>query len=349
MSRFKALAKMLGTKLDDASKVLEKIDNPELATSLKGEAREDYLKALDEVYGPQSKRSKDMGFGDENYYHGTAENFEEFKNINEGLSGRLSKNTHFLTPQSELANKFADHAAIKTNKSDFIKNLEENLRDESVKLLDEYIAKTGSAMRALKDPEYLLKQKKLDRLKDDIMTTNSTVMPLKVRTTPKIIKGKGQELPISLINEHTKDNQSVLFKNFKDNPSLSDKTKSDILAIKDPSQIRSKYAAFDPRFKDSALLMAGGATIPTTDINPLESFKGIQENILEPVMSKYNKLKSYVTDPLSKQLDLTKDKSASKDLKTALDMGLDPINLIPGAPGIGAGLLQMLGEKDEEE
>lgn len=92
----------------------------------------------------------------------------------------------------------------------------------------------------------------------------------------------------------------------------------------------------------------GLGAIPVADINPLEAFKGVQKNILEPVVSRYNKLKSYITEPLSKQLDLTKDKSVSKDLKTALDMGLDPINLIPGAAGIGAGALQMLGEEEEE-
>jgi hypothetical protein len=143
--------------------------------------------------------------------------------------------------------------------------------------------------------------------------------------------------------------QGVLFKNTFDPGDPNNRVEQDIAAVFEPNQIRSKFAAFDPRFKNSGNVLAGTAAIPAADINPLEAFKGVQENILEPVMSKYNKLKSYVTDPLSKQLDLTKDKSASKDLKTALDMGLDPVNLIPGAPGIGAGLLQMLGEKDEEE
>lgn len=81
----------------------------------------------------------------------------------------------------------------------------------------------------------------------------------------------------------------------------------------------------------------------------MEALKSIKENIAEPVVEKYNKLKSYVTRPLAKQMNLSKDPEIEKGLKQGLDMGLDPVNLIPGGAGVGAGLLQLLGEKDEEE
>ena len=53
MGKFDALAKALGLAVkkygDDAAKILEKVDNPELAYTLKGKPRQQYFKALDEV------------------------------------------------------------------------------------------------------------------------------------------------------------------------------------------------------------------------------------------------------------------------------------------------------------
>jgi putative intracellular protease/amidase len=53
MGKFDALLKAIGVGVkefgDDAVKVLEKVDNPELAYSLKGKARKEYFNAIDEV------------------------------------------------------------------------------------------------------------------------------------------------------------------------------------------------------------------------------------------------------------------------------------------------------------
>jgi hypothetical protein len=63
MSRLKQLANLLGisaekaaTLSDDTVKYLQKVDNPHLASSIAGEEREKYLKALDEAYGTKDVR-----------------------------------------------------------------------------------------------------------------------------------------------------------------------------------------------------------------------------------------------------------------------------------------------------
>ena len=71
MGKFDKLAKYLGAKLNTADDVLKHVDTAELATSLKGNERADYLKALNEIYGSQEKRIKAMGYSFKDYYHGT--------------------------------------------------------------------------------------------------------------------------------------------------------------------------------------------------------------------------------------------------------------------------------------
>jgi hypothetical protein len=111
----------------------------------------------------------------------------------------------------------------------------------------------------------------------------------------------------------------------------------DIAAVFEPENIRSTRAAFDPRFKNSNLLMAGGlAGAPPIDMSPLDDFKSIFNN--------YNKAKDALIEKTAEQMDFTKDSSAKNTIQNVLGlvgMVADPMNLIPGAPGLAAGALQM--------
>lgn len=300
---------MLGVVGDDAAKVLEKIDNPELATSLKGQERAEYLQALDEVYGPQAQRAKDMGFGKKDWFHGTEADIKSFDNEKLGskMTGFTTKEGHHFASKPEHATTYTFGAGPGGNIIPVkIKKPESAYYPDSSTLMpsDAYTIKEH------------FKQKNSPIVLKDIIDTNYSAY-----SDPEYLKTFGHK----------------------------ESDYGDIAVVKNPSQIRSKFAAFDPRFKDSALLMAGAGAIPQADINPMDALKGIKENIAEPVVEKYNKLKSYVTGPLARQMNLSKDPEIEKGLKQGLDMGLDPVNLIPGGAGVGAGLLQLLGEKDEEE
>lgn len=402
MSRFKALSKLFGTKLDDASKVLEKIDNPELATSLTGDTRSEYLDALTEIYGPQSKRAKDMGFGTRDWYHGTSVDIPEFQKEALGLStnAQSAKKGFFFASDPSTASDYAELAKTKgivregdkvTTKSLYdidYKSLvsndiyeQENLRNKYKEKIDNLqlilnkiknsnnpddIEKTLDLEEKMLDyqTQYSKIEKEIKYLEnlqnkflDKEMSGGQNLIPVRLKGNKDSIhvknyKGQGYR-DTTYADEMTKaqeqGKEGVLFKNTYDPADPQNRVKQDVAAVFEPNQIRSKFAAFDPRFKDSALLMAGAGAIPQANVNPMEALKGIKENIAEPVVERYNKLKSYLTRPLAQQMNLSKDPEVEKNLKMGLDMGLDPVNLVPGGAGVGAGLLQMLGEKDEED
>lgn len=105
-------------------------------------------------------------------------------------------------------------------------------------------------------------------------------------------------------------------------------------------QIEQKRQAFRDK------KVAGIAALPMvqqpTDMNPLNDLKGIFE--------KYQEAKKGITDAAARQMDLTKDKSASQDISNVLGMAADPMNLVGGAPGAGlaaADILSQLGGKSK--
>ncbi len=101
----------LGIK--SAQKILKEVATPEMAAKLKGAAKELYLKALDEVYGPAAKRAEDMGFGKKTWYHGTTVPIDEFKNEVKGLStgAQSAKKGFFFAKDPTTASQYADLAS----------------------------------------------------------------------------------------------------------------------------------------------------------------------------------------------------------------------------------------------
>jgi hypothetical protein len=112
--------------------------------------------------------------------------------------------------------------------------------------------------------------------------------------------------------------------------------KTDVAFLSDPSSIRSKFAAFDPRFKDSSLLMAGAGAIPMTggaDINPLTYLKDISNY--------YEGLKEKAADLAAKQFNIAgAAPEIEKPISKALSIGADPINFISGPVGLGLSTIQ---------
>lgn len=87
-------------------------------------------------------------------------------------------------------------------------------------------------------------------------------------------------------------------------------------------------------------LMAGApASIGLT--NPLDYIK--------KAATTYNEAKQKIADPLAGQLDLTKDGSLKDDYSAFLGMALDPVNLVPGAAGVGLGAIGMLGDSPKKQ
>jgi hypothetical protein len=271
MGKFDALAKALGLAVekygDDAARILEKVDTPEMATGLKGMEREAYLKALDDVYGSQAKRAADMGFGPKNWYHGAKDNFEKFdlEKAREALGENIWGEGVYLSDNPKIASSYTSSG----------------------------IGKSG--------PVFKLKS-----------------------------RGGKEATNLNLLDagEYVPDEKNAIFYNGK-----LDATN---MVERDPSRLRSEFAAFDPRFKDSSLLMAGALAAPIAeqniDMNPLNDIKA--------GFDVYDEGKEKLARALASQLNIGKNPNDESYITEGLKVGADPINFIPGAGGVGLGLIQ---------
>jgi hypothetical protein len=98
----------------------------------------------------------------------------------------------------------------------------------------------------------------------------------------------------------------------------------------------------------SVQMRAAGA-VPTVSMGLEDQLKTLQQEVAQPLSSRWEQLKGSVYGPLSKQLNLTKDPEQAKQIESALSMVADPINLIPGGAGLGAAGLQALGAEEKKK
>jgi hypothetical protein len=326
MGRFDKLAKYLGLAAekygDDAAKVLEKVDSAELADALPPAERGDYIKALTEIYGDESKRRKAMTFPEKLSYTGTD---REIRNLDPNINkNSLMGQGTYLTSDPKHANQFTNNETgnimpVYVKEGKYLNvNENEGLSDE---LVDKLVEKMGKGKYSPKE----LEQLKLD-IKALPNATKETALAKKIYDGDVTKLGKDLNKEGILGKKH--------YSKFPiDNP-------TETTLIKDPSNMRSQFAAFDPRFKDSPLLMAGAAAIPQVDMNPIPSIKQGLEY--------YEKAKESLTKPLAKQLNIAKNPEDEAAFNDILKMGLDPANLVPGVSGAGLGAIQALTPSSDE-
>ncbi|MFM1781358.1 MAG: hypothetical protein RLZZ181_123 [Pseudomonadota bacterium] len=203
------------------------------------------------------------------------------------------------------------------------------------------------------------------------------VLPVKIRLDPDKTHIKdymGQEYRDSSYAKELQDAKeagktATVFKNTYDPGSPKHVVKQDITAVSDPSLVRSKFAAFDPRFKDLPGLMAGGAAMTMApqintafdDINkPMQvdpnlklSAQDAQKQSLDDLkygLGKWEELKRKIAKPLARSLDLSggNDPQFQAIAETLFTTGLDPLNYVPGVAGLTAGATQLFTPSEEE-
>jgi len=264
------VAGKVADKADDAQRLLAKVATPEQAVALKGADREAYLQALDQVYGARAKRAKEMGFGDKTWYHGTANDFDQFAKDNLGAAGRDHGEAYFFAKNPEMANEFAEHSAIGKGGQEFIdqKDLVASLQDE---LAD------AESNHQFNKWHKINKTLEKETQKLSTMGGEEQVMPVRLRSNnkPATTEAYGSFWPEKMINDYLKKaDDSLIIKNLQDSPAGLG-TRGDVGIVKNPNQIRSTNSAFDPRFKDSPLLLAGHAGAAPT--GPLAGLLSAQE------------------------------------------------------------------------
>lgn len=298
--------KDISMAIDDAVKILDKIDTPEVATKLVGKEREQYLKALDAVQGPKSTR---ISQDNVNLFHASKEDgFDKFKPSRGGYSGpgvytsESKKGTNNYNVGGKVFDlilqdpKMADISTIDGLKS-IAKELgvtdklkANNWNQFYYDLQDAYIKKI--------DPDFKL------------------VGNEKSEALNEAIKSLGYD---SIKSKHQSD--------------------VDMINVIRPEKLREKEAAFDTRFKNSPLLMAGGAAIPG-DMSPVPHLK--------KMFNKYEEIKNAAAEKFAEKFDLTKDGSATEDMGKMLSMAGDPINFMSGPIGLalGAGQVALTDEQE---
>lgn len=308
MGKFNALLDALGivgkeakAVGDDAAKALEKVTSAETAVGLEGEARGQYLKALDEIYGNKNQRAKLSG---KNLKRIEERNLTEKYMKEEGLIPReipefSSNEKRFVSMKGPYDDYSSDFAFGKLGNND----------------AELYPSHKGKGI-----------YKKM--IEDNALKTGETVSKFNQRN--KFSKKTWD----SLVNQGlAKRDQKLGF----------DKIVKEEIENK---LNRLPNAAFDPRFKDSPLLMAGGLAganiLPTTEqqLNPFAR--------LSDVAGAWETAKEKVSKPLAKSLNLSGNPQDEAAFNQILKTGLDPLNFLPGAAGLAAGAAQMFAPSDEE-
>lgn len=184
-----------------------------------------------------------MGFGKDTWYHGSFDNINKFdpKPV-QGTSPYLGKGTYLSTSPAD-ASSYATTDNVDTQYK--IEKLAETIRDRFDKGHTE--ALEGASNRVTKG---------LD---------SGAVYPVRFRTgkaEPEYVEGS----PSFEDAQRLVAKKDVAFMQPLEKwPHMDNLTPDDWhVRIKDPSKIRSTNAAFDPRFKDSSLLLAGTAGVAAT-------------------------------------------------------------------------------------
>jgi hypothetical protein len=322
----KAIIKAIESHPKDVEKILNLVDSPEVSTALTGKAKEAYLNALDKTYGPAEKRATDLGFSPDTYYHGTnASSIESFNPELQSDKSWLGKGTYVSNNPDDAAG----YSSV-THPDN-----EKKYRAIFEQLKKEYLKEGGNPS----DSEKMLHlwkeaQKKFSGGLDD----KGVVYPLKIKNpNPEILNKRLTFENLSEAENFAKDKEVALMRPKTQWPNMVNVTEDTIHArVSNPADIRSTNAAFDPRFKDSAKILAGAAAMPATSgISPIPAIKeGVDwyhQNVSEPLKKAFQN-----------QVDLTRDKSMAKDpvFDTLTGAMTDPVNYVPGAAGAGLGAIE---------
>ncbi len=232
-------------KVEDLSKlpkILKEVNTAEKAVALKGAKRGEYLKALEEVYGDQAKRAKDLGFGDQTWYHGTKNDIDSFDVSKSGL-GTQGRGVYFDSDgkiSTGYSSRPGGNVIPAKVRGDFLNGMDsisKNQIQDLKKVLPDKVFK------------YMKNNYDLEPGKNELRSVFRRAAVEKDSEGLTDVSGKMIEA-LGATGLHTPGRE---------------------LTVYDPKNIRSTNAAFDPRFKDSDLLLAGKA-----GINPLTSPINVQ-------------------------------------------------------------------------
>jgi len=230
-------------------------------------------------------RAKEMGFGEQTFYHGTNSDIKKFdpSKLGEKTTGATNREGFHFASNPDVASGYADNYI---SKSDLLKNKEYQKLDAEFKAVKKSLTEAADKrpygqhhftneehdiLDAIRDKRDAIGEKLAKKtMNPEYRSKNANVLPVKLKmTNPKVIDmdggymGKEAQEMIKAAKEAGHD--GVIFKNAKD--SLNEVSDyriptTDIAVPFGENQIRSVNAAFDPKKASSKNILAGiaGAT-----------------------------------------------------------------------------------------
>ena len=190
-------------------------------------------------------RAAAMGF-DTPAYHGTTTEIDPSFNLDYSGANALDygKKNIWATDNPELASQYAE-ASLSRNQAEAIQKLgdfnwtkKEEIPDKIADAMFKDIAEYGS-----------------------IEGGGANVLPLLLRGKQSVHESYGgrfkNEMPKALWGRDLENADIAVIKNVIDNPTLQKVDPSTVYAIKNPANIRSRFAAFDPMRRHEADILAG--------------------------------------------------------------------------------------------
>lgn len=346
-----------------AEDILKIVDNPEFAVSLSGKERNAYLEALNNKYGSKETRAFSQNFDvrpeAEKYIHSNemlntaegsnvypADKFEgnyESSGVSPGplspIYGPSAKTIDLKNEMHPLIVKERELERIPYNeRSEFENKLLKQTQNKIHDLNEQRSAEKLRGYHGTKDQSALKDKLTNQQFDYDKQLAELSNRPVRSLEREKELQDLNRLKKDEIANHEKLVEKEVNSQGQKTYPvATTPENKGDTSQfVFDGKNVRSRFAAFDPRFQDSKLLLAGAGVMPNIDMNPISSLrKGV---------GYYEKAKDAALAPLANELDLTRDKSATEGLKQGLGLALDPLNLVEGPEGIGLGILQMMGQ-----
>ena len=251
-----------------------------------------------------------------------------------------------------IEQRISDLNKIKDKGSKEYKELKEYIdyKKSNIDKTEKTISKFESELKPLKN--------EVENLVDKNTSTGQQVLPVRLKGNPDSIhvkdyKGRGYRdttYADELTNMDKQGKDAALFRNTYDPADPNNRVKQDIAVVTKPNQVRSTNAAFDPRFKDSDLILAANKKAPESVTDLLKNigskgldalsypqrkmFKAIAEQMgVNGNIDNSESSSRAIVEKLASMVGIPEDSNlgnAAKALGVAgMEVFADPTNVIP--------------------
>lgn len=236
------------------------------------EKYQEYLNALEQAHGPRVEREKQMGFDPhQDWYHGSFHDINAFRKAKDlPKDSFLGKSNYFTSSPEDASLNYAvkDGPDIANKQEALMEKLDDGTTNYSqrAELMDQQLF-NGLDSGAVY-PVHLKTENPIDLAEQYGKSPNSPWVNLYDAANEARVQAGKNKMPYNSKHPGEALRQEVVGKGHdtafirpsEQWPNFPEVTPDDVHAmVQKPENIRSKFAAFDPRFADSSDILAGSA------------------------------------------------------------------------------------------